>query len=444
MKDEKKTKAQLIAELVDLRRYVEGMKNTEIQRKRVQRALCQSEETAQAILKATTDSLALLDRDGNILVLNEVTAKRHGKRAGELVGMCVYDILPPDLAASRKAQCEDVVRSGKAVRFEDERDGRAFDNSLYPVFDAEGEVSAIAVYARDITEQKRVEGALRRSEEEFRGLFEHSPMGIYRTTPGGKILMVNTALVHMLGYTFSEELTRRNLEDEGYHPEYPRSEFKRRIDREGKILALESAWKRKDGRYVYVRESARAVFHNNGRPSFYEGMVEDITERKRVEEELRENQIKLAEQNLLLEEKNIALRQVMERLSVEKEHMIKQVRANVDQVLLPLLERLKGKGSQLDQMYIDLVENNVKKLTSSYGSEVSAMIPRLTQREIEISNMIMNGLTSKEIARLLNISYRSVETHRNNIRKKLKITNKGVNLTTYLKALHRTPAHLNV
>ena len=276
----------------------------------------------------------------------------------------------------------------------------------------------------------------KQAEEEFRGLVEHSPIGIYRTTSDGTVLMANQALVRILGYSSAEELTHRNLEEGGYHPEYPRSEFKGRIDREGEILALESAWRRKDGTYVHLRESARAVFDENGKPLFYEGMVEDITERKRAEEALREGEKKLSEQNIQLQEKNIALRQVMEQVSAEKEQMKHNIQANVDQLLLPLLENVKGKGSRLDRMYIELLENNLKDLTSSFGSEMSTKMPRLTQREIEICNMIVNGYSSKRIARLLHISHRSVETHRNNIRKKLEITNKGINLVTYLKSLH--------
>ena len=393
-------------------------------------------ESMRAILNAITDTIGLLDCDGNILMVNEVGAERHGKRPDELVGLCLYDILPPDLAASRRRQCEKVLRSGKPLHFEDERDGRILDNSLYPVYNKEGKVVAIAVYARDITDRKRAEEALLRSEEEFRGLVEHSPIGIYRTTSEGTVLMANQALVRMLGYSSADELCRRNLEEDGYHPEYPRSEFKRRIDREGEILALESAWRRKNGTYVYLRESARAVFNENGRPLFYEGMVEDITERKQAEAALGESEKKLSEQNVQLQEKNIALRQVMEQLSAEKEQMKHNIQANVDQLLLPLLENVKGEGSRFDRMYIELLENNLKDLTSSFGSEISAKMPRLTQREIEICNMIVNGYTSKGVARLLNISHRSVETHRNSIRKKLEIKNKGINLVSYLKTLH--------
>ena len=123
---------------------------------------------------------------------------------------------------------------------------------------------------------------------EFTALFKESPIGVYKTNSEGKILMVNPALVKMLGYSSSEELKKRNLEKTGFHPEYPRLEFKRKIEREGKILNLESSWRRKDGKFIEVVENAFAVFDESGKVLYYEGIVEDITERKQTEEALRE------------------------------------------------------------------------------------------------------------------------------------------------------------
>jgi PAS domain S-box-containing protein len=130
--------------------------------------------------------------------------------------------------------------------------------------------------------------ALRLSEEKYRGLFENAVLGMYQTTPDGEILMANPALVRMLGYDTFEQLTPRKLEKEGFDPEHPRSLFKDRIEADGQIVGLESAWKRRDGSTLWVRESARAVRDEAGKTLFYEGTVEDITERERAEEEVRQ------------------------------------------------------------------------------------------------------------------------------------------------------------
>ena len=129
--------------------------------------------------------------------------------------------------------------------------------------------------------------ALRESEERFRGLFESATIGMYRTTPDGRILMANPALVRMLGYQSFEELAQRNLTEEFYWPMYPRQDFKKRIEQNGEVRDLESAWKRKDGSAVFVRESARLGRDEKDQPLYYEGTVEDITERKQAEEEIQ-------------------------------------------------------------------------------------------------------------------------------------------------------------
>ena len=119
----------------------------------------------------------------------------------------------------------------------------------------------------------------------YKTLFENVPIGIYRTTPDGRILMANPALVRMLGYSSFEELSQRNLEEEGFEPAYPRSTFKKWLEREGEITGMESAWKRRDGTFLFVRENARAIRDDSGIILYYEGTIEDITERKKAEEE---------------------------------------------------------------------------------------------------------------------------------------------------------------
>ena len=132
--------------------------------RRTEEALRRSEETARALLNAPTDPALLLDPDGTIVALNEAAAKSLGKSLDELVGMCVLDLFPPDVAAHRKNQGTQVIRSGQPVRFEDEREGRCFDQRIYPIFDAEGKVVQLAIFARDITERKRAEQQAVRAE----------------------------------------------------------------------------------------------------------------------------------------------------------------------------------------------------------------------------------------------------------------------------------------
>jgi len=158
-------------------------------------------------------------------------------------------------------------------------------------------------------------------------------------------------------------------------------------------------------------------------------------ERKQAQKALGLSEQKLKEQNLLLKEKNIALREAMNQLITEKNNLEKKVMANVDNLLLPLLKKLENRASALEKEKLNLLDKKIEQLILSFGPQVSKKNPKLTPRENEICNMIRGGLSSKEVAKILNISYRSVETYRNYIRKKLGITNQKVNLASYLATL---------
>ncbi|RLF44460.1 MAG: hypothetical protein DRN29_08405, partial [Thermoplasmata archaeon] len=124
------------------------------------------------------------------------------------------------------------------------------------------------------------------SEARFRGIFENATIGMYRTTPDGKILMANPFLVKLLGYKSKDELKRRDLnKDKYYEPGYEREKFIKEIEKKGYFVG-EQAWKRKDGSTIFVRESAVAVRDENGKTLYYDGVVEDITELKKTHDEL--------------------------------------------------------------------------------------------------------------------------------------------------------------
>ncbi|MCX6568095.1 MAG: PAS domain S-box protein [Candidatus Aminicenantes bacterium] len=137
-----------------------------------------------------------------------------------------------------------------------------------------------------VQERKRAEEALWQSEERFRSLYENSTLGLYRTNPDGQIILANPALVSMLGYASFDEISGRDLKADGFEPCYPRSQFIEVIEKDGVVNGLESAWKRRDGTTVFVRESARARRGPDGKVVYYDGTVEDVTDRKEAEKQL--------------------------------------------------------------------------------------------------------------------------------------------------------------
>ncbi|MFH1525743.1 MAG: PAS domain S-box protein [Bacteroidota bacterium] len=154
----------------------------------------------------------------------------------------------------------------------------------------EEELKKHQLHLEQLVEEKTEK--LRESEEHFRGLFENSTIGIYRSTPEGKSIMSNPRILELIGFSSTEELQNANLYDMYMDPA-ERDKFKEMVEREGTVYGIESAWKRSDGKKIFVRESARVVKDDNGKVLFYEGTVEDITDRKIAEEALYESEERL-------------------------------------------------------------------------------------------------------------------------------------------------------
>jgi PAS domain S-box-containing protein len=130
------------------------------ERRQMEQALRDAEETSRVILNATDSSLVLMDADGTLLVANESTARRLGKQVDEIVGARYYHLFPEEVARPRMAKINDAIRTGRAVHFEDTRDGKWFESHVYPILDSDARVIRLVVLAHDVTERKHFEEAL--------------------------------------------------------------------------------------------------------------------------------------------------------------------------------------------------------------------------------------------------------------------------------------------
>jgi two-component system NtrC family sensor kinase len=145
-------------------------------------------------------------------------------------------------------------------------------------------------YRRLLLEQdrrRRAEEALRESEARSRRLFEDVPLGLYRISPEGRILEANAALVHMLGYPHREALLAANVIDSYLNPDR-RGQWRALMRHEGVVRGFEVQLRRRDGTVIWVRDIARPILDNEGHVLYYEGSLEDITERRRAKEVLRQ------------------------------------------------------------------------------------------------------------------------------------------------------------
>ena len=135
-------------------------------RRLAERAMHRNEERLKALINATTnDVVVLLDSDFMMEIVNERAARGFGKTVEEVVGRPLGEFMPPSIASKRREYAQQVIDTGQSVRFEDQRAGHWFDNNMCPVFDDEGQPQAVAIFARDITQRKKMEHALAKAKE---------------------------------------------------------------------------------------------------------------------------------------------------------------------------------------------------------------------------------------------------------------------------------------
>ena len=158
----------------------------------------------------------------------------------------------------------------------------------------------------EIVTLRNAERALHESEKRYRSLFEGVPIGLYRTTPSGQILDINPALVHLMGYPNREMLMTVSVPDLYMNPG-ERNDWLARIEREGVVRDFEVQFRTYDGTIIWVEDTGEAVSDDSGTVIYYNGNIEDITKRKRAEEELRMHQIELETQAEELRRTQLAL-----------------------------------------------------------------------------------------------------------------------------------------
>ena len=257
--------------------------------------LKESEAKYRSLIENMQDGLYMID-EGKIVFINEALAKMIGYTVDELIGMNYLKVVAPediemikDRYAKRR-RGEKVTAQYEFRMLHKDQTTRIVVNMHVGVFKIGDKIFSLGTI-RDITEKYLAQQKIKESEERFRSIFENNTVGIYRTTPDGKILLANRTLIKMLGYNSFEEIKNLNL-NKDFPIKFDRKTFNNALKKDGFVKGLETKWLYEDGTVNYVRESAKAFEDSKGNIIYYEGVIENITDIKKAEDKFRKSERK--------------------------------------------------------------------------------------------------------------------------------------------------------
>jgi PAS domain S-box-containing protein len=249
-------------------------------RRGAERALRESEAKLRGVVQNAPVILFALDHDGRFTLSEGRGLAALGLKSGDVVGESAFTLYAenPDIIDNLRRGLEGQERTWVA-----DVQGTYFDTSVFPVRNREGECDGLMGIATDVT-------AIKRAEADYRALVDHATYGIYRSSPGGRFLMVNPALITMLGYETPDELVGLDMRRDLYADPEERDRAVAQFAASGRIAELEVRWKRKDGDLITVRLSGRPVHDARGELECFEMIAEDVTEQRQLEAQLRQVQ----------------------------------------------------------------------------------------------------------------------------------------------------------
>jgi PAS domain S-box-containing protein len=246
-------------------------------------------------LESVADPVVITDTAGAIQYVNDAFGRQNGYDVADVRGKNPRILKSGQTDPAVHAALWQALTAGRAFSgtvVNRRKDGSTYEAILTvaPVHDASGTVRHYVSTHRDVTERRQAEEALRRSEAELRALVDRAVFGIYRSTPEGRLLMANQALVETLGYGSPEELLALDMSTALYQQPEQRRRLLELYAGQEDFRGVEVGWKRKDGTPITVRLSGRPVRGPGGVVAALEVFVEDVTERLALEDQLRQSQ----------------------------------------------------------------------------------------------------------------------------------------------------------
>ncbi len=308
---------------------------------------------------------------------------------------------------------------------------------------------AVLSFLFDISERRKMEEALRESEQRLADIIDFLPDATFAINLQGRVIAWNRAIADMTGAQTDDMLGKGNHE---YALPFYRKRRPMLIDfvlkpnrtiekgydfiiRAHGRLRIAEAWVCTNGKKAYLWGKASPLYDSKGKIAGAIESVRDITDRKRFEDAIRKREAELETKARELEDMNAALRVLLKQRENDRKEVEQKILSNVKFLISPNIERLKSKlKSEKDHHYISALESSLNDMISPFARTLSTRYSNLTNREIQVSNLIREGKTTKEIAGFLRISESAVNMHRYRVRQKLGIA-KGHSLSAFLSNL---------
>lgn len=415
--------------------YIDGTAEDITKRKQAEAALRESEARYRLLIDNAGYPIVVFNSDGKLLLTNSIAARNLGGTPEDLIGKCLYDLLPGS-ANIIKERIRTVIETGEGLEVEDMVElptgNRWFWSNMQPARDASDNIIGIQVISHDITDRKQAEEDLRTTDERLNATLNALPDLLFEMDREGRILDFRAPQPELL-YCPPSEFLGKTMDK--LLPKEASDTIKASLKKASELGRDSGAtyWLEIEGEVCWFEFSVAASGDPKDPNTRFVALARNITERKRSEDELKKKTNELRTEQERLRDKNTTLRQVLEQIESSKQEYQRQLYRDVDTALAPFLRKLKkAAGSDRSKEFEEL-EATLNSILAKDINEFKSCYGRLTARESEISGMIKNGMASKEISEDLNLSLLTVLKHREQIRKKLGITNKGISLVTYLR-----------
>jgi PAS domain S-box-containing protein len=286
--------------------YLEGTASDISERKRAEEALEESKRRLSEIIDFAPDATFAIDREGRVIAWNRAIEEMTGVRASEMLGKGNYEYSLPFYGVRRpilidlvfvsdeeiKSKYHFVRKDGEIILAEADVPVRGTNKALWgkacPLYDKKGNIVGAIESIRDITDRRGMEESLRRAEEKYRSIFENAVEGIFQSTSEGRFLSVNPAFAQILGYDSPDEVIHSvmDIANQLYENPEERADLLRLLREHGTVKEFEMRLFRKDRSTAWVTLNARMARDSSGKVAYFEGTVEDITDRKAMESRL--------------------------------------------------------------------------------------------------------------------------------------------------------------